>query len=76
MKVEAKWAKKIGLTKIRKLNRTLIDEPIMKEMMNTYNHANQYVKLKGKQINIGEGMGRIFGYPMKGLYQLERKVTT
>jgi hypothetical protein len=76
MKEEADWAKKVRLTKIRKLDWTLVDEPIVKEMMNSYNHANQYVKLKGKQINIGEGMGRIFGYPMKGLYQLERKVTT
>jgi hypothetical protein len=59
MKEEAEWAKKVGLTKIRKLNWTLINEPKMKEMMNSYNHANQYVRLKGKQINIGEGMGRI-----------------
>jgi hypothetical protein len=33
----------------------------MKEMINNYNHANQYVKLKGRQIDIGEGVVNFFG---------------
>jgi hypothetical protein len=36
-------------------------------MISIYNHANQYVKLKGRQINIGEGMTRIFGLFHKGI---------
>jgi hypothetical protein len=36
-------------------------------MINNYNHANQYVKLKGRQINIGEGMVRIFGLSHEGI---------
>ncbi len=61
MKEEKDWAKKVGLAKIKKLDWTLVDELVVKEMINIYNHANQYVKLKGRQINVGEGMARIFG---------------
>jgi hypothetical protein len=60
-KEEADWAKKVGLTKIMKLDWTLVDEPVVKKMINNYNHADQYVRLKGNQIDIGEGIGRIFG---------------
>jgi hypothetical protein len=48
MKEEANWAKKIGLVRIKKLDWTLVDELIMKEMIKSYYHANQYVKLKGR----------------------------
>jgi hypothetical protein len=61
MKEEVDWAKKARLAKIKKLNWILIDELIVKEMINNYNHANQYVKLKGKQIDIGEGVVKFFG---------------
>ncbi len=54
MKEKVDWAKKVRLAQIKKLNWTLVDEPIMKEMVNSYNHVNQYVKLKGRQINVGK----------------------
>jgi hypothetical protein len=40
MKEEANWAKKVGLARIRKLNWTLVDELVMKEMINSYNHVD------------------------------------
>jgi hypothetical protein len=37
-------------------------------MISNYNHADQYVKLKGRQINIKEeGVARIFGLSCKGI---------
>jgi hypothetical protein len=46
-------------------------------MISSYKHVDQYVKLKGRQIKVGEAMARIFGMSRKkGLYQLEGKVTT
>ncbi len=62
MKEEENWAKKVGLAKIRKLYWTFIDESIARDMVNSYNHANQYVKLKGRQIDMGEeGVANFFG---------------
>jgi hypothetical protein len=40
MKEEANWAKKIGLATIKKLDWTLVDELVVKEMINSYNHAD------------------------------------
>jgi len=40
MKEEANWAKKIGFSTIKKLDYTLMDEPVVKEMINIYNHAD------------------------------------
>jgi hypothetical protein len=61
MKEKANWAKKIGLAKIKKLDWTLVDEPVVKEMINNYNRVDQDMNLKGKQIDVGEeGMARIF----------------
>jgi len=48
MKEEANWAKKIGLVRFKKLDWTLVDELVVKEMISSYNHVNQYVKLKGR----------------------------
>jgi siroheme synthase len=42
----------VGLAKIRKLNWIIMDELVVKKMISNYNHANQYVKLKGRQINV------------------------
>jgi hypothetical protein len=73
MKEKTNWAKKVGLAKIRKLDWTLVDVLVMKEMINSYNHANQYVKLKGRQINIGKGVARIFGLSRKGIVPIGRE---
>ncbi len=40
MKEKTNQTKKIGLVKIRKLDQTLVDELVMKEMISSYNHAN------------------------------------
>jgi hypothetical protein len=40
MKEEIDWAKKVGLAKIRKLDWTLVDKPVVKEMISSYKHAN------------------------------------
>ncbi len=62
MKEEVDWAKKVRLAKIKKLNQTLMDELIVKEMINSYKHVDQYVKLKGRQIDVRKkGVARIFG---------------
>ncbi len=42
-------------------------------MVNNYNHANQYVKLKGRQINIGEGVARFFGLSHEGVVPIGRE---
>jgi hypothetical protein len=43
-------------------------------MINIYNHADYYVKLKGKQINVGkEGVARIFGLSCKGIMPIGRE---
>jgi hypothetical protein len=49
MKEEVDWAKKVGFAKIRKLDWTVVNELVVKELINNYNHADQYVKLKGRQ---------------------------
>jgi hypothetical protein len=40
-------------------------------MISNYNHANQYVKLKGRQINVGEG--RIFGLSHKRIVPIGKE---
>lgn len=41
---------------------TFVDELVVRNMVSSYNHANQYVKLKGRQINMGEeGVEFFFG---------------
>ncbi len=47
MKEKANWAKKVGLAKIRKLDWTLVDEPVVKELIISYNRVDQY-QLEGK----------------------------
>jgi hypothetical protein len=69
---EGDWAKKIGLAQIRKLDWTPIDEPIVKEMVNSYNYANQYVKLKGRQMDI-KGVARICGLSHEGVVPIGRE---
>ncbi len=44
----------------------------MKEMVNNYNHANQYVKLQGKQIDLG-GVARIFCLSHEGVVPIGRE---
>ncbi len=66
------WAKKVRLAKIKKLDWTLVDELIVKEMISSYDHADQYVELKGKQINIGEGMAMIFVLSREGIVPIGR----
>jgi hypothetical protein len=57
-----------------KLDWTLVDELLKKEMISSYNHANQYVKFKGKQINVGEeGVARIFGLSCEGIVPIGRE---
>jgi hypothetical protein len=43
MKEEVEWAKKVVFAQIKKLYWTLVDELVVKEMVNSYNHAKQYV---------------------------------
>jgi hypothetical protein len=51
-----------------------VDEPIVKEMISNYNHADQYVKLKGRQIDVGEeGVARIFGLSREGIIPIGRE---
>ncbi len=73
MKEEKDWAKKVRLAKIKKLKWTLVDELVVKEMIHSYNHADQYVKLKGRQINVGEGMARIFGLSHEGIVPIGKE---
>jgi len=66
---KSKLAKKVRLAKIRKLDWTLVDEPVVKELIISYNRVDRYINLKGKQIDIGEeGTVRIFCLSYKGLY--------
>jgi hypothetical protein len=39
---------------------TFVDELVVRDMVSSYNHANQYVKLKGRQIDMGEEGVEIF----------------
>jgi len=50
----------------------LIDELVVKEMVNNYNHANWYVKLKGRQNDEG-GVARIFGLSYEGVVPIGRE---
>jgi hypothetical protein len=45
----------------------------VKEKVNIYNHSNQYVKLKGRQINKGEGVARIFGLSCERVVPIGRE---
>jgi hypothetical protein len=73
VKEEVDWAKKVGLVKIRKLGWTLVNELVVKEMISSYNHVDQYVRLKGRQIDIREGVARIFGLSYEGIVPIGRK---
>ncbi len=42
-------------------------------MVNSYNHANQYVKLKGRQIDKGKGVARIFRLSHEGVVPIGRE---
>ncbi len=42
-------------------------------MISNYNHADQYVKLKGRQINIGKGVARVFGLSHKEIVPIGRE---
>ncbi len=62
------WAKKVGLTSLKKLDQTCINEPLAKELFYSFNYDNQYVKLRGQQINISEeGIAKVFKLPCEGL---------
>ncbi len=52
---------------------TLVDELVVKEMVNNYNHANQYVKLKGRQNDEAKGVARIFGLSRDGVVPIGRE---
>jgi hypothetical protein len=52
----------------------LVDELVVKEMISNYNHVNQCVKLKGRQINIEEGVARIFGLSRKRITNWKGKL--
>ncbi len=73
MKQEANWAKKVTFVEIKKLDWTLVDELVVKEMISNYNHADQYVKLKGRQINAREGVARVFGLSHKEIVPIGRE---
>jgi len=73
MKEEKDWAKTMGLAKIKKLDWTIVDELVVKEMIGNHNHAYQYVKLKGRQIDVGKKMARIFGLSHEGIVPIGRK---
>jgi hypothetical protein len=74
MKEKVNWVKKVRHDQIRKLNWILGDELVMKEMVSSYNHVNQYVKLKGKQIDVGkEGVARSFGLSHEGVVQIGKE---
>jgi hypothetical protein len=73
-KEKVNWVKKVRHDQIRKLNWILGDELVMKEMVNSYNHVNQYVKLKGRQIDVGkEGVARSFGLSHERVVQIGRE---
>ncbi len=42
-------------------------------MVNSYNHANQYVKLKGRQIDEGKGVARTFRLSHEGVVPIGRE---
>jgi DNA-binding XRE family transcriptional regulator len=51
-----------------------VDEPIVKKMINSYNHADQYVKLKRRQIDLGEErMARILCLSREGIVPIGRE---
>ncbi len=67
---EGAWAKKVGLTPLKKLDWTCINEPLAKELFCSFNYDDQYVKLQGQQINISEeGITKVFKLPYERLMQ-------
>jgi hypothetical protein len=42
-------------------------------MVNSYNYANQYVKLKGRQNDEAKGVARIFGLSHEGVVSIGRE---
>ncbi len=42
-------------------------------MISNYNHANPYLKLKGRQIDVGERVARIFGLSHKGIIPIGKE---
>jgi hypothetical protein len=52
----------------KKFNWTHINEPLVKELICSFNCDNQYVKLERQQIDIGEeGIAKMFKLPRGGL---------
>jgi hypothetical protein len=65
---EGAWAKEVGLESLKKLDWTHINEPLVKELIFSFNYDDQYVKLQGRQINISEeGIVKVFKLLCKGL---------
>jgi hypothetical protein len=65
---EGACVKKVGLASLKKLDWIHINEPLVKELICSFNDDNQYVKLQGRQIDIGEeGIVKVFKLPCKGL---------
>jgi hypothetical protein len=65
---EGAWAKKVGLALLKKIDWTHINEPLAKELICSFNFDNQYVKLQGRQIDIGkEGIVKVIKLPCEGL---------
>jgi len=62
------WAKKVGLTSLKKLDWTCINEPLAKELFCSFNYDDQYVKLRRQRININEeAITKVFKLPCEGL---------
>jgi hypothetical protein len=65
---EGAWAKKVGLTSLKKLDWTCIYEPLAKELFCSFKYDDQYVKLWGQQINISEeAIAKVSKLPCEGL---------
>lgn len=60
--------KKVGLVLLKKFDQIHINEPLIKELICSFDYDNQYVKLEKQQIDIGEeGIAKVFKLPCEGL---------
>ncbi len=65
---EEPWAKKTSFASLKNFDWTHINEPLVKELICSFDYDNQYVKLERQHIDIGEeSIAKVFKLPCEGL---------
>jgi len=51
---------------MKKFDWTSTDELLMKELICNFNYIDQYIKFKGREVDVGEGISQFFELSCEG----------